>query len=206
MESKIVPDSPTMVECQNKPLTNLLNLYPGFKKNDSARPFNDQSWRSGKNCIWTFLMFPPSPHWNLCCRPWVRQENWEWFKKGGMKSFFDEEKEYCSWILILWMRSQRDNLKQIGEVRIKNFLQPWCNILWNNFNGMDRLTERGVSKKRGWFKKGGSGSWKVLSGTPYCFTIWTFIIMVAYTAFHEIDPSFKTFLDSILKKSLNCIP
>ena len=33
-------------------------LYSDFKKNDSLRPFNDQSWRNGKNCISTSLMFP----------------------------------------------------------------------------------------------------------------------------------------------------
>ena len=57
MEFKNFPCSPTMVESQNKPLVNLLNAYPDFKKNESLRPFNSQSWSIGKNCILTSLMF-----------------------------------------------------------------------------------------------------------------------------------------------------
>ena len=34
MGFKIFPAIPTMVDCQNKPLANLVNPYPDFKKND----------------------------------------------------------------------------------------------------------------------------------------------------------------------------
>ena len=57
--------------------------YPDFKKNDSVRPFSDQSWRSGKNCIptsvfednisiWKKFWFTPPPQLcNSSCRPCI---------------------------------------------------------------------------------------------------------------------------------------
>ena len=58
MGFKLFPGSPTMAECQDKPLANLVNPYPDFQKNDSVLLFHDQSLRSVKNCISTSLMFP----------------------------------------------------------------------------------------------------------------------------------------------------
>ena len=67
MGFKISSGSPTILDCQNKPLTTLLNAYLDFKKNDSVRPFDDQSWWSGK-----YIFIDPEkvviyrPHFEIC--------------------------------------------------------------------------------------------------------------------------------------------
>ena len=60
MESKIFLDSPTMVECQNKPLTNLLylTLTLTLRKTIQCDLLMIKVEGVGKNCIWTSLMFP----------------------------------------------------------------------------------------------------------------------------------------------------